>query len=280
MNGASSEGVADTGGLSLFSDTLPINCQVWAIFELLFGSMSLAAASLLIIIRIIAIWDRNRIAVGIALCAWNANVALLIHCITRVRVAWVPEQSACGALNTDRFKLSVTGMFITDVALLLIVLVGLLRLRLHIFGLGQLLWRQGLIWLLLATAAEGLPTVFLLLNLNDPLNLMFQPPAVIVMSITVTRMHRSLTDFNHSMSLDTYSTQREQTANSDPNRRSSAPIPLDRVEVALHTSSGDCLPAKTSQYELYGSHSAHTQPQDKPLVLGMGSDLESGVERE
>ena len=34
-------------------------------------------------------------------------------------------------------------------------------------------------------------------------------------------------------SLDTYSTRREQTANSDPNRKFSAPFPPDRVEVEI-----------------------------------------------
>jgi hypothetical protein len=135
---------------------------------------------------------------------------------------------------------------------------------------------------------------------------MFQTPAVIAMSIAATRMHRSLTDFSHSgyhtspppfchhtncgrcrRSLGTVgscSTRREQTANSDPNRKFSAPIPLDkveaRVEVAVHTSSGDCPPTKTGQYELCGSYSKPIQPQDKPLALSINSDIESGVERE
>ena len=60
----------------------------------------------------------------------------------QIRVAWVPELSACGVLNTDRFKPSVIAMFVADMALLVIMLVGLLRLRLHIFGLGELLWKQ------------------------------------------------------------------------------------------------------------------------------------------
>ena len=127
---------------------------------------------------------------------------------------------------------------------------------------------------------------------------MFQTPAVIAMSIAATRIHRSLTDFGYSgylyptspfcphanfgrcrRSLDPYSTHREQTANSDPNRIFSAPIPPERVEVALHTSSGDCPPTKTGQDALYGSYSTHIQPQDKPLVLSIGGDIENGVER-
>ena len=58
----------------------------------------------------------------------------------QIRVAWVPEQSACRVLNTE--SPSVTTLFVTDVVLLVIMLVGLLRLRLHIFGLGELLWKQ------------------------------------------------------------------------------------------------------------------------------------------
>ena len=60
----------------------------------------------------------------------------------QVRAGWVPELSACGVLNPDSFKLSITSMFITDIVLLVIMLVGLLRLRLHNFGLGELLWKQ------------------------------------------------------------------------------------------------------------------------------------------
>jgi hypothetical protein len=61
------------------------------------------------------------------------------HCL-QIRSAWLPEQSVCAVLNTNSFTLGVTSMFITDVILLLIMLVGLLRLR--SFGLGQLLWKQ------------------------------------------------------------------------------------------------------------------------------------------
>ena len=60
----------------------------------------------------------------------------------QVHAAWVPEESVCILSNTSSFKLSVTSTFITDVVLLVIMLVGLLRLRLHIFGLGELLWKQ------------------------------------------------------------------------------------------------------------------------------------------
>ncbi|KAF8261249.1 hypothetical protein EI94DRAFT_821028 [Lactarius quietus] len=258
-----------------FDSSSPINCEVWVIFELIFASLSFAAASFLIVLRI------NRIAVAIALGAWSTNVAFLIYNITRLRVAWMPALSICEVLNTESSIQTVVTTLVTDVVLLLIMLVGLLRLRVRdtvtVFGLGQLLWKQGLISLFLATIAEVPPSVFLILNLNGPLNLMFQTPALIVMSIASTRMHRSLTNFNHTGSFDAYPTRGHST-NTDPERIFSAPPPLDRVEVVIHTSSEDYPPAKTGQYASHGPHIPENQSQDKSFVLDIRSDLENGFQ--
>jgi hypothetical protein len=199
-----------------------INCQLWAIFELIFDSLALAAASSLIVLRIIAIWDRNRIAVAIATLAWSTNVAFLIHYITQILAVWAPEQSVCEVLNTGSGNKAVIATLVTDVVLLFTMLFGLLRLRQHgtMFALGQLLWNQGLFWLFFASVAEVPPVVFITLNLNGPLNLMFQLSGVVVMSIAATRMHRSLIDFTgNRSSFDTHPTQshrdtrRKQTPN-------------------------------------------------------------------
>ncbi|KAN0141792.1 hypothetical protein V8E53_000254 [Lactarius tabidus] len=146
-----------------FDTSGPINCQLWIIFELIFSSLSFAAASMLIVVRIIAIWNGNRLATAIAICAWSTNVAFLIHNIILLRAAWVPAQSVCEVLNTESTIQTVVATLVTDVVLLLTVLVGLLRLRPYgtVFGVGNILWKQGLIWLFLATVAEVLPAVFL-----------------------------------------------------------------------------------------------------------------------
>jgi len=261
-----------------FDSSTPINCQLWVIFELLFGSFAFAGASILIVLRIIAIWDGNRIAVAIAMSAWLTDVAILIHNITRLRAAWAPTQSVCVVLNSESTKLNVTATLVTDVVLLVIMLVGLLRLRLHgstMFGLWKVLWSQGLIWLFLATVAELPSAVFVGLNLNGPFNLMFQTPALIGMSIAATRMYRSLADFTQSGASDTYPSQRGNTASTDPKRIFTAPVPLDRMEVAVHTFSEDYPPANIGQHGSYSDSQSH----DGPLVLSIGSDLENGVKR-
>jgi len=260
-----------------FDSSTPINCQLWVIFELLFGSSAFAAASILIVLRIIAIWDGNRIAVAIAICAWNTNVAFLIHNMTRLRAAWAPAQSVCEVLNPESSKSNVITSLVTDVVLLLIVLVGLVRMRLHgntKFGLGQVLWSQGLIWLFLATITELPPAVFIGLNLNGPFDYMFQTPAIIGMTIAATRMYRSLSDFTSSSgAFDACATR--NITNTDPKRMFASPIPLGRVKVAVHTTSEGYPRANIGQYASYDPDS-DSQSQDKHLVLSIGSDLENG----
>ncbi|KAF8261251.1 hypothetical protein EI94DRAFT_1833425 [Lactarius quietus] len=288
-----------------FDSSGPINCQAWIICELVFGTLAFAAAAALIVLRIIAIWDRNRIAVAIAMCAWSTNVAFLLHFATGIIATWVPEQSTCAVLNAEGGKKNVIATLVTDVVLLLTMLVGLLRLRVYgtMFGLGKLLWRQGLIWLFLATTAEVPPAVFIGLNLNGkthvisilstenneldlvgksgPFDLMFQTPALVVMSIVATRMYRSLTDFTDSgrNAYDTHPTRRARTANTDPTDIFSPPIPLDQMEVAIHTSSEGYQHAKAGQYASYGPYGPYSQSQDKSFLLNTSCDPENDVKR-
>src|SRR5579863_3741947 len=102
------------------------------------------------------------------------------------RAKWIPSQETCVMIHMESIKLSTIVALTTDIGLILIMLLGLLRLRRRgggIMALGRLLWNQvglwhfflsillsirlcisvhkGIIWLLLATAAGVTPTVVL-----------------------------------------------------------------------------------------------------------------------
>jgi len=123
------------------------------------------------------------------------------------------------------------------------MLIGLLRLRVQgvgTFSLGQLLWKQGIVWFLIATAAGALPTIFLLLDLNDVWSIMFQIPWMISISIAATRMYRALADFVSGVP-DPYphGTEASPQGGSAPTPRlsqSAAVQPLKQLEVAVHSS--------------------------------------------
>jgi len=138
--------------------------------------------------------------VTIAAGAWLTTVVFMTRGIVRVRAEWEPFARNCVVVNNQSCKPTIIMTLTNDTVLLLIMLVGLVRLRCRgggKFGLGSLLWKQGVIWLVLATVAEVPPTALIILDLNEPLNLIYQLPSLITISIAATRMHRSLVDFVH-----------------------------------------------------------------------------------
>ncbi|KAI0000898.1 hypothetical protein BJV77DRAFT_958606 [Russula vinacea] len=174
--------------------TTPFNCEVETIFQLIFGYLTVATASLLIVLRMVttsvAIWNGKKIVIGIATGLWGINVSFLIQSIVRVHGEWSPAMTTCLLVDLRSTELNLTVLLATDTILLLIMSVGLLRLGFHersAFGVGRLLWRQGLIWLLVATIAEAMPA-------------MFQIPAMVALSIAATRIHRGLTDYASGLS--------------------------------------------------------------------------------
>jgi hypothetical protein len=63
----------------------------------------------------------------------------------QLRSVWGPEESVCMVPNSDVAKLNVVVTFITNLVLLLMTVIGLLRLRVGgggMLDLGRFLWRQ------------------------------------------------------------------------------------------------------------------------------------------
>jgi len=213
----------------------PFNCQLWIAFQAFFCHTAGAAGSLLIVLRIIAIWNRNKYAMVTALGLFGIDVAFSIQGNARIRAKWDDAKLACSNEDTRVNTLSLVVTAVTDISLLCLMLAGLLRVRYHAgskFGLSQLLWKQGLLWLLLATAAEVPPAVFILLNLNAQFNVIFQNPGLITMAIAGTRMHRSLVNFA-TKTTDIYSApeglQKRIRTSSETKRAHATPTSISRM---------------------------------------------------
>ncbi|KAF8496195.1 hypothetical protein F5888DRAFT_415286 [Russula emetica] len=229
-----------------FDTTTPINCQVWVTFEVLFAYTAFAAGALLIVLRIIAIWNMKKIIIAIAMTIWVADVSFLIHGIVRIRSAWSPEANTCALLNLEITKASMFGSLATDILLLVVMLVGLFHqdfVKGNAFGLGRTLWKQGLIWLMIATVAEVPPTVFMILNLNVSMDLMYQTPGMIALSIAATRIHRSLMEY----SPPDVSLARDSRARTASTRTRSVIVLPTRTEVFVRTESDQSPTPQTSR---------------------------------
>ncbi|KAH9990083.1 hypothetical protein BJV77DRAFT_633989 [Russula vinacea] len=179
--------------------TTEINCQAWSTFIGLFAYIAYMASSMLIVLRIIAIWNKAKIIFAIAMGIWVADNGIFIYGLSLLRSKWSPEALTCVLFNVSSTKPAIIGSLFSDIVLLLIMLIGLLRMRhearkgdgLGSFPLVRTLWKQGLIWLLVATVAEVPSAVLMILDLNVPLNLVTQEGLFLV-TIAATRLYRSL----------------------------------------------------------------------------------------
>jgi len=156
-----------------------VPCQPLTIASSAMGYASWSFASLIILIRIIAIWERNILVALIAIGVWLGGLALNIRhvAITASRSYLIVD--SCIVRYTHRAIVNGIGILVVDVVLLLTMLIGLLQ---HVcrdsIGIWKLLYQQCIIWLALAFFAEIPPVVFLILDLNDPWNTMFIVPGV------------------------------------------------------------------------------------------------------
>jgi hypothetical protein len=88
------------------------------------------------------------------------NYLCLLH--PKLRATWIPAESTCVPVNMESNVLNLVAMLVTDIALLLIMFAGLIRLRRQggfKFGLIQLLWRQVRSWSLRAAVLSSEPLI-------------------------------------------------------------------------------------------------------------------------
>ncbi|KAI0062711.1 hypothetical protein BV25DRAFT_600558 [Artomyces pyxidatus] len=158
-----------------FDVTHKINCQAWVTFAFSLGYSAFACASALIVLRIMAIWERRRPIVALAVAVWIINIAFIIRSIIVTRGAWNAEGHFCEVLNTSMSKENIIVTTMTDIILLLLMFFGLLRWRSVsgglVGGIWRLLYTQGIWWIVIVTVSEIPPCVLIILNLNDAFNL-------------------------------------------------------------------------------------------------------------
>ncbi|KAH9067630.1 hypothetical protein EDB87DRAFT_14857 [Lactarius vividus] len=178
-----------------------INCQACVILSFASAYLSFMCTSALIILRVVALWNHSKIIIAIVCAVWVGNTTIYVYSLTTLRSAWTG--SFCAILYTDHGRISVLSTFTTDLILLVLMLAGLQRWNNapKACGVRRFLRTQGLIWVVIVTLVELPPTVFIFLNLNDPMNLIFQALALVVTPLGAARLYRGLIDYPTSNSL-------------------------------------------------------------------------------
>jgi len=147
-------------GFLINMDGTRVPCQPFMTAVLALPFASWAFASLIIVLRVIAIWDFNVIVSSIAVAVWLGGLALHIRSLAIVDVMYNPILETCVALHTRRGLPNAIGILVVDVVLLLTMLIGLLRHACkNPTGIWKLLYQHCIIWLVLALFAEIPPVV-------------------------------------------------------------------------------------------------------------------------
>jgi len=100
-------------------------------------------------------------------------------------------------------------------------------------GVWWVLYTQGLAWVAVITLAEIPPLVFVFLNLNVPMDLMFLTPGLIIMSFGASRMYRGLADY-----LIANGPRTKRVSNKEQSRSSSTKILFASLSQSRHTTEG------------------------------------------
>ncbi|KAI0298686.1 hypothetical protein B0F90DRAFT_1668974 [Multifurca ochricompacta] len=262
-----------------FNVTREFGCNVWLRSVLVTSWFAAASASFLLVLRGVAIWGRDTRIVAVTGSFWLANLVGSFY-VTQGHTQWVPVLRTCSISGTNEFKWSIVINFVEDFVLLGIMFFGVLHKR-NATHLWNMLYFQGLFWILTATLTE-LPSVALSFqNINDSWNLMFQYPHLTLMVITSSRAYRDLFQYITS-DQDSYPTRRKRK----PPRMRAAPSGRDvqvtvtkTIEFDVELRLGEGPPALPSGIEDeesgYESHELTKEEQQiRTLELQMKQDLE------
>ncbi|KAH9938427.1 uncharacterized protein B0H18DRAFT_967113 [Fomitopsis serialis] len=138
----------------------PINCQALYTFNSWAGNMAILGASTSLMLRTIAIWDRQlKIVIPLCflcLCHW----VLLWRGMFLLNAQYDPTQGACVLLSSNHIFLNVT-FFMTmgfDLTILTFTIAALVKHKAR-SGLWSLLFTDGLVYFLTAFCFNALPAI-------------------------------------------------------------------------------------------------------------------------
>lgn len=184
--------------------TTEIDCQGLYTFNQVFGNLAIGLASVNLSLRTIAVWSQKWFIWVPLVLVIMGHWSLLLHGVL-LKAAWIPEEGGCTITETDNKLLAVSFIYSMafDFTVLLLTAwklvinapsskaMGRSRLVVLIFG-------DGLIYFIIAFMANLIATIFMLLNLNAVMSIIFNVPAAIASTIVATRAVRRLAKFTSS----------------------------------------------------------------------------------
>ncbi|KAH9852217.1 hypothetical protein C2E23DRAFT_859930 [Lenzites betulinus] len=185
------------GILIALDTTSEINCQALYTFNQIMGQAASGLASINLSIRTMALWSHNKYIVIPIIVIILGHWSLILQGVT-VKASWV-DGTGCLVTGSNNTVLAAT--FIYSMCFdLIILLLSMYKLVIGVKGgrsqLMTLLFKDGLAYFIIAFLSNLLATVFIMLNLNAIMSVIFNVPAAIFSTIVACRAVRRLTNFS------------------------------------------------------------------------------------
>ncbi|VDB93406.1 unnamed protein product [Peniophora sp. CBMAI 1063] len=158
---------------------------------------TIASATLLLSVRVGVIWTWDRRLICAFIPIYLAIIALGVRAVVLIGREHGPDAFGVGCTmlgHEDYNTPPLVAFFVLDVALLILLLIGLRRWSdAGAFSLWRVLWNQGLLYLMIIVSIEAPLTTFLFLSNKAWVS--FYLPFTPMLPIGATRLYRSLTQF-------------------------------------------------------------------------------------
>lgn len=187
-------------GILIALDTVQeVNCQSLYTFNQIMGQSASGLASINLSIRTMALWSHDKRIVIPIVVVILGHWSLILQGVLLTAV-WVPGQG-CLVTGTNNTILAAT--FIYSMCFdLVILLLSTYKCVLGVKGgrsqLMSLLFKDGLVYFFIAFFSNLLAVVFIMLNLNAVMSVIFNVPAAIFSTIVACRAVRRLTNFSQN----------------------------------------------------------------------------------
>jgi len=176
--------------------TAEIDCQGLYTFNAIFGNAAIGLASINLSLRTIAVWNQRWYIWVPLLVIIMGHWSLLLHGVL-IKAAWFPEQG-CQITSTNNRLLAATFIYGMSFDFIVLCLTAY-KLAFPTGGksrLVTLIFRDGLIYFVIAFLSNLLATIFMILDLNPVMSIIANVPAAIASTIVACRAVRRLTNYS------------------------------------------------------------------------------------
>ncbi|KAG2043068.1 hypothetical protein BDR03DRAFT_497832 [Suillus americanus] len=169
-------------GLIIFVNvSTKIDCNALYTSTFIAGNLTILGASTSLMIRTMALWEWKPRAVLSMLALSFGQCAILICTIITVQASWDHQARACVVARTNHILLNLNYAYTMSFDFVILVMtLFVLRKRFRHEDLSTLLCHDGLVYFLITSTCNTVPTVLAALNINDEMNVIAMVPAAAV----------------------------------------------------------------------------------------------------